>query len=103
METERARPLMPSYTADEWASGDTYLVEGGAVMTGSFLVPIITPIVAILALACWLGMIFWAEGHPGWKTHPAAHDTQFPHESSTLAGDLEAGELARPSQETKAA
>jgi hypothetical protein len=41
-------------------------------MTGSFLVPIITPIVAVLGLACWMGMIFWADAHPGWKTHHAA-------------------------------
>lgn len=72
-------------------------------MTGSFLVPIITPIVAILALACWLGVVFWAEGHPGWKTRRAAQETQFPGESATLAGDLAAGELTPPPQEPKAA
>ena len=71
-------------------------------MTGSFLVPIITPIVAVIALACWLGMIFWAEGHPAWKAHHAAQESQFPGESLTLAGDLR-GELAPPQQETKAA
>jgi hypothetical protein len=31
-------------------------------MTGSFLVSIITPIVAVIALACWLGMVLWADG-----------------------------------------
>ncbi len=72
-------------------------------MTGSFLVPIITPIVAVIALACWLGMILWAEGHPGWKAHRAAHESQFSGESLTLAGDLGGGELAPPQQETKAA
>ena len=72
-------------------------------MTGSSLVLIITPIVAIIFLACWLGMIFWAEGHPQWRTHRAAQETQFPGESSTLAGDLESSELAPPPQETKAA
>jgi hypothetical protein len=71
-------------------------------MTGSFLVPIITPIVAVIALACWLGMIFWAEGHPGWKAHQAAHESQFPGESLTLAGDLGRGEQP-PQQEKKAA
>lgn len=30
-------------------------------MTGSFLVPIIVPIVAIITLAAWLGMVFWAD------------------------------------------
>ncbi len=41
-------------------------------MTGSFLVPIIVPIVAFFALAAWLGMVFWADAHPGWKAHAAA-------------------------------
>ena len=72
-------------------------------MTGSFLGPIITPIVAVIALACWLGMIFWAEGHPGWKAHHAAHESQFPGESLTLASDLHHDELAPPQRETKAA
>ena len=72
-------------------------------MTGSFLVPIITPIGAILALACWLGLVFWAEGHPRWKAHRAAQETQFSGESSTLAGDLRGDELVPPPQETKAA
>ena len=30
-------------------------------MTGSFLVPIIVPIVAVITLAAWLGMVFWAD------------------------------------------
>jgi hypothetical protein len=72
-------------------------------MTGSFLVPIITPIVAVIALACWLGMIFWAEGHPGWKAHRAAQDSQSPGENPTLAGETHGGGLAPPQQETKAA
>jgi hypothetical protein len=72
-------------------------------MTGSFLVPIITPIVAILALACWLGMVFRAEGHPQWKTQRAAQETQFPGESVALAGDLGASERGSPPEETKAA
>jgi hypothetical protein len=72
-------------------------------MTGSFLVPIITPIVAVIALAFWLGMIFWADSHPGWKAHRTAQESQFPGESLTLAGDLDRGELAPPQQETRAA
>ncbi len=70
-------------------------------MTGSFLVPIITPIVAILAMACWMGMIFWADAHPGRKANHAAGETQFPGESSVLAGELEGGELG-PQQEKAA-
>jgi hypothetical protein len=41
-------------------------------MTGSFLVPIIVPIVAFIALATWLGMVFWAEAHPEWKARATA-------------------------------
>jgi hypothetical protein len=41
-------------------------------MTGSSLVAIIVPIVALIALAAWLGMVFWADAHPGWKAHAAA-------------------------------
>jgi hypothetical protein len=72
-------------------------------MTGSFLVPIITPLVAVIALACWLGMVLWAEGHPGWKAHQAARGSQFPDENVALAGDLHRDEAAPPRQETKAA
>jgi len=72
-------------------------------MSGSFLVPIITPIAAVIALAFWLGMVFWAESHPGWKTHHAAPESQFPGESLTLAGDLHADEPAPPQRETRAA
>lgn len=41
-------------------------------MSGSFLVPIIVPIVAVLTLAIWLGMVFRADAHPGWKAHAEA-------------------------------
>ena len=41
-------------------------------MTGSSLVPFIIPVVAALALAAWLAMVFYAEAHPRWKTHSAA-------------------------------
>ena len=41
-------------------------------MTGSFLVPIITPIVAPITLASWLGMVYWADAHPRWQAPYAA-------------------------------
>jgi hypothetical protein len=72
-------------------------------MTGSFLVAIITPIVALIGLAFWLGMVFWAEGHPGWKTHHAAQESQFPGESIAIAGDLRGEGPATPPQDSKAA
>jgi hypothetical protein len=76
-------------------------------MTGSFLVPIITPIVAIIALACWLGMIYWAEAHPGWKAHTAAPGpeitpTRFPP-VAVESGDQHGGELAPLPGDRKAA
>ena len=36
-------------------------------MTGSSYVPIIVPIVAFLAMALWLGLIFYADSHPGYS------------------------------------
>ena len=41
-------------------------------MTGSSLTPIIVPIVAFIALAVWLGVVFWADAHPWWKAHGPA-------------------------------
>jgi hypothetical protein len=44
-------------------------------MTGSFWAPIIIPIVAMIALAAWLTMVYHADAHPGWKAHSAATST----------------------------
>lgn len=41
-------------------------------MTGSFWAPIIIPIVAVLALAAWLALVWYAAAHPQWKVHRAA-------------------------------
>jgi hypothetical protein len=54
-------------------------------MTGSFLVPIVTPIVALIALACWLGMVYWADAHPGWKASRAARGPEITSETSPAA------------------
>jgi hypothetical protein len=35
------------------------------------LVPIVVPIVTTFALAVWLGIAFYAAGHPAWKSHAA--------------------------------
>ena len=40
-------------------------------MTGSIVVAIVTPLVALPALGIWLILIFWADAHPGWKTRLA--------------------------------
>ncbi len=36
-------------------------------MTGSSYIPIVMPIVAFLAMAFWLGLVFYAAGHPGYQ------------------------------------
>ena len=38
-------------------------------MTGSSVVPVIVPIVAVLAMAVWLGLVFYAAAHPRWKRY----------------------------------
>jgi hypothetical protein len=36
-------------------------------MTGSSYIPIVVPIVAFVTMALWLGMVFYADGHPGYR------------------------------------
>ena len=36
-------------------------------MTGSNAVAIVTPIVALITLAFWLGLVFYAGSHPFWR------------------------------------
>jgi len=38
-------------------------------MTGSNLVAVIVPIVAVLAMGVWLGLVFYAAAHPRWKRY----------------------------------
>jgi hypothetical protein len=69
-------------------------------MTGSFWVAIVTPIVALTALGCWLGMVYWAAAHPEWKTHPAAQGPELTAAGflpgPAEAGEQESSEAARP-------
>lgn len=68
-------------------------------MTGSFLVPIITPIVALITLATWLGIVYWADAHPGWKAG-APHGPELTDTRSlppaAEPGEAHDGELAPP-------
>ena len=41
-------------------------------MTGSIWVLIVVPIAAMIALAGWLAMVYYAEAHPEWKAHRVA-------------------------------
>jgi hypothetical protein len=52
-------------------------------MTGSFWAPIVIPIVAVIALAVWLAMVYHADAHPGWKAHSGAPSSGV---GSTTAG-----------------
>jgi len=36
-------------------------------VTGSSLIPIVVPIVAFVGMFTWLGLVFHADSHPGWK------------------------------------
>lgn len=71
-------------------------------MTGSSLIPIILPIVAIVALAAWLGMVFWADAHPVRKA-PGANATGADVPPATAGPGAGGGEPAPPSREVKAA
>jgi len=67
-------------------------------MTGSLLVVIITPIAALLSLGCWLGMIFWADAHPEWKTRTAAEGPELTAAGFIVPGQEEPAELAGSTQ-----
>ncbi len=41
-------------------------------MQGSTALFIVVPIVLPAALFAWLGLVFWAGAHPGWKAHRVA-------------------------------
>ncbi len=60
-------------------------------MTGSDpnLVAIVVPIVALISLAFWLGLCFWAGSHPFWRHHQQADRQQ-------LAATRQASTLPEP-------
>jgi hypothetical protein len=62
-------------------------------MTGSSLVPIVVPIVAILTLTAWLSMVYYAAAHPGWKSRPASSQ---PSATGALASIGAGTETPRP-------
>jgi hypothetical protein len=63
-------------------------------MTGSDpnLVAIVVPIVALITLAFWLGLCFWAGSHPFWRHHQQAAREQ------QLASPDQAGQLPPPAR-----
>jgi hypothetical protein len=50
------------------------------------LVAIVVPIVALVTLAFWLGLCFWAGSHPLWRHHQQAVQQQL--DSPDRAGQL---------------
>jgi hypothetical protein len=50
------------------------------------LVAIVVPIVALITLAFWLGLCFWAGSHPFWRHHQEAARQQ--QASPDQAGQL---------------
>ena len=54
------------------------------------LVAIVVPIVALISLAFWLGLCFYAGSHPFWRHH------QQPDRQQQLAGRDQAGQLPPP-------
>ena len=69
-------------------------------MIGSYLVPIVVPIVAFAAMAAWLGMVFWADAHPQWKSHAVASGPKITAAGSPPAaagpGARQGSEIAAP-------
>lgn len=50
-------------------------------MTGSSYIPIVVPIMAFVAMAFWLGLIFYADSHPGFR-----HRKVLPQPDEAAAG-----------------
>jgi hypothetical protein len=58
------------------AAGQAWLRRGARVMTGSTLGVIFIPIVALLSLAGWLGMVYYAAAHPANRARRGAPPPQ---------------------------
>jgi hypothetical protein len=90
-----------------WRPGGAWRTEGGAGMVGSYLIPIIVPIVAFAAMAAWLGMVFWADAHPQWKAHAAATGPKITAAGTPSAaagpGARQGSEITAPAGDRKAA
>jgi len=45
-------------------------------MSGTVWVGIVTPIIALLCLGTWLGMVYWADAHPALRVHGGAPEPE---------------------------
>jgi hypothetical protein len=64
-------------------------------MTGSSLVPVVVPIVVVLGMFAWLGLVFYAAAHPEWKRHAGS--------AGSAAGASRPGASALPAERDLAA
>ena len=60
-------------------------------MTGSNLVLIVVPIVMVLALGTWLGLVMYAGAHPEWKAQRLAREAREAHQAREAAAAAETG------------
>lgn len=70
-------------------------------MTGSTLAVILIPIVAVLSLACWLGLVYYAAAHPGNRARRGAPPQQSGAAYYRMTAD-QAPRLADPVPEPRA-
>lgn len=63
-------------------------------MTGSSYLAIVVPIIAFIAMAFWLGLVFYADSHPGYGRGKSQEgpESAAPHAASQLSAD-DLGEL----------
>jgi hypothetical protein len=55
-------------------------------MTGTALAPIIIPIVAVVTLAAWLTLVFYADAHPHWRAGQATANEPAPAGADAAPG-----------------
>jgi hypothetical protein len=66
-------------------------------MTGTDLSAIVTPIVAMISLAVWLAMVFYADAHPGVRRQaPAEPSGQAAHAPAEGGAEPAAPAPAKP-------
>jgi hypothetical protein len=71
---------------------------GAVAVTGSSYIPIVVPIMAFVAMFFWLGLVFYADGHPGWKPRRKPGQASAPAEADAApeARRLDAAPGAAP-------
>jgi hypothetical protein len=65
-------------------------------MTGSNLVLIVVPIVMVVALGTWLGLVMYAGAHPEWKAQRLAREARQAREAQQARKAAAAAETEAP-------